>query len=277
MQKLIFKNTTEVFYHKSGFGLPVILLHGFGEDSSIWNECARELEKNCLLIRPELPGSGLSTFFTKENGNVSIEDYADIIYILLAHEKIEKCILLGHSMGGYITLAFAKKYGENLLAFGLINSTAYADGDAQKERRKKSIRIMEKYGPFEFLQQILPSLFADHFRETHRDLIEQYVEHAKKFQKETLIQYYRAMMLRPDNTAVLTQSKVPVLFVCGTDDTAAPLDDLLKQMHMPDISYIHILENTGHKSMFEAPEKLIRFIIEFKNGIENATAAEKTK
>lgn len=275
MQKLIFKNSAEVFYHKAGAGLPVILLHGFGEDSSIWNNCAGALEKNCLLIRPDIPGSGRSTIFFKQNSDVTIEDHADIIHAILVHEKIDQCIFLGHSMGGYIGLAFAKKYAENLLGFGLINSTAFADDDAQKERRKKSIRMIEKYGSFEFLHQILPALFAKHFRKTHQGFIKQYVENTKKFQSEALIQYYYAMMQRPDSTAVLQQSRVPVLFVCGTEDTAATLDDLLKQMHMPDISYIHILENTGHKSMFEAPEKLIQFIIEFINGIETFSETEK--
>ncbi len=261
MQKLIFNNNTEIFYHKTGNGLPVILLHGFGEDSRIWDKCREVLEKKCLLICPDLPGSGHSDMYI--NSEASIEDYADIIHALLVFEKIDKCIMLGHSMGGYITLAFAKKYPESLVGFGLINSTAFADTEQQQERRLKSIRMIERYGPHEFLRQILPPLFADAFRQTNRELVETFVENAKSFKKETLVQYYTAMMQRPDNTAVLQKSSVPVLFVCGTEDTAAPLEDLLKQMHMPDISYIHILENTGHKSMFEAPGKLTNFMLDF--------------
>ncbi len=274
MQKFIFNNITEIFYHKAGNGLPVILLHGFGEDSSIWNKCAEVLEKKCLLIYPDLPGSGRSGVYLQEKNEVSIDDYAEIIYALLVSEKIDKCIMLGHSMGGYITLAFAKKYPERLMGFGLINSTAFADTESQQERRLKSIRMIERYGPHEFLRQILPPLFADKFRESNRELIAAYVEKGKTFTEAVLVQYYRAMMQRPDNTVVLQKSSVPVLFVCGTEDTAAPLEDLLKQIHMPDISYIHILENTGHKSMFEAPEKLTSFILDFIDGIEKLTAPE---
>lgn len=274
MQKFIFNNSTEIFYHKTGNGIPVILLHGFGEDSSIWEKCAEVLEKNCMLIMPDLPGSGHSGIFIKDNGEVSIEDYADSIYALLIHEKIDQCIMLGHSMGGYITLAFAKKFPRKLLGFGLINSTAFADTELQQERRLKSIRMIERYGPHEFLRQILPPLFGDQFRESHRAMIAKYVENGKNFTTETLVQYYRAMMQRPDNMEVLEKSSVPVLFVCGTEDTAAPLEDLLKQIHMPDISYIHILENTGHKSMWEAPEKLTSFILDFISGIKKLTAPE---
>jgi len=274
MQKFIFNNSTEIFYHKTGNGIPVILLHGFGEDSSIWEKSAAMLEKDCMLIMPDLPGSGHSGLLTKTGSEVSIEDYADSVHALLIHEKIDRCIMLGHSMGGYITLAFAKKFIGKLLGFGLINSTAFADTESQQERRMKSIRMIERYGPHEFLRQILPPLFGEQFRENNRAMIAKYVENGKIFTTETLVQYYRAMMQRPDNTDVLEKSRVPVLFVCGTKDTAAPLEDLLKQIHMPDISYIHILENTGHKSMLEAPEKLASFILDFISGIKKLTASE---
>ncbi|MBS1730139.1 MAG: alpha/beta hydrolase [Bacteroidetes bacterium] len=266
MLKFIFKDKTTVYYSKAGSGFPVILLHGFGEDHRIWNQCAEALKKRYLLLLPDIPGSGKSSLLNNNFSDVSIETYADVVFELLVHEHINQCILLGHSMGGYITLAFAKKYPQKLAGFGLINSTAYADGNTQLEKRKKSIEIIQAYGPHAFLQQVLPALFAENFRETHKPFMEKYLADSKSFQGEALIQYYRAMMQRPDHTRVLQESKVPVLFVSGTDDAAAPLNDLLKQMYMPDISYIHILENGGHKSMFEAPEKLHAFIGDFIEG-----------
>ena len=71
--------------------------------------------------------------------------------------------------------------------------------------------------------------------------------------KQALQQYYYAMMQRPDRTHVLKNNKVPVLFVIGTEDIAAPLNDVLKQVHLPEIAYIYIIENIGHMSMLEAP------------------------
>lgn len=261
MPKFIFNNTTEIFYHKEGAGIPVILLHGFGEDSSIWDGAVPALTKYCLLLRPDIPGSGQSQKLEKEY--TTLEDYADIMHALLEEEKLEKCIFLGHSMGGYIALAFAKKYPEKLAGLGLINSTAFADDDSRREKRIKSIQMVLEYGPVEFLQKTLPGYFSPAFSETHGDFIRQYVEKAKGIAAETLIQYYSAMMQRPDNTAVLQNSTVPVLFICGTEDGAAPLEDMLKQVHLPKVSYIHLLKNIGHKSMFEAGEEMCQYIQQF--------------
>lgn len=261
MPKFIFKNTTEIFYHKEGAGNPVILLHGFGEDSSIWDGIVKDLAKHCLLIRPDIPGSGQSQKL--EGEGIRLEDFADVVHALLLVENIAKCIFLGHSMGGYIALAFAKKYPEMLAGFGLVNSTAFADDEGRREKRIQSIRMVEEYGSVEFLQKTLPGYFSAAFCAAHPDFIQQYVDKAKVIAAETLIQYYQAMMQRPDRTDVLQNSVVPVLFICGTEDGAAPLDDMLKQVHLPKISYIHILKNIGHKSMFEAREEMCHYLIEF--------------
>ncbi len=89
------------------------------------------------------------------------------------------------------------------------------------------------------------------------------IEEGKNFSSEALIQYYTAMMQRPDRTAVLTKSNVPVLFIIGSEDVAAPLDDLLKQVHLPKISYILIIQGVGHMSMMEKADELNNYLLEF--------------
>src|SRR5438094_5666134 len=101
--KFLWQNT-EIFYKVTGEGHPVVLLHGFAEDSNVWNEQVGFLQQYCRLIIPDLPGSGKSGVLQKDN--VTIGDYAIFVNALLQSENIDKCILLGHSMGGYITLAF---------------------------------------------------------------------------------------------------------------------------------------------------------------------------
>src|SRR5436190_17083669 len=117
------KHTTtdaEIYYNVEGEGFPVVLLHGFGEDSNIWNKQLALLKNHSKLIIADLPGSGLSTIAAGLNNEPSaIEFYADCIYNLLVAEKINKCIMLGHSMGGYITLCFAEKYQAMIKGFGL--------------------------------------------------------------------------------------------------------------------------------------------------------------
>ena len=262
MQKMFNHTTADVSYLIEGEGTPLVLLHGFAEDASVWNNQIDFLKKYCKLIVPHLPGSG-SSFFTNENDGSSIEEYAEVIYKLLLHEKIDSCIMLGHSMGGYITLAFAEKYSSMLRGFGFIHSTSFADSDEKKQNRLKGIAMMEEYGGYAFLKTTTPNLFASTFKKEHPDKIEALIEAGKTFSTKALQQYYKAMMNRPDRTDVLTNSNVPVLFVLGTDDVAAPMNDVLKQTHLPKISFIHVLENTGHMGMWENAAKVNDAMLEF--------------
>jgi pimeloyl-ACP methyl ester carboxylesterase len=256
----------EVFYKVIGEGTPVVLLHGFAEDSNIWNEQVLFLQKHCRLIIPDLPGSGRSGML--EKNNITIEDYAACINALLDNECIDRCILIGHSMGGYITLAFAEMYAEKLLAFGFVHSSAFADNEEKIASRKKGIEMMEEYGVFPFLKNTIPNLFSENYKKQHAERVSELIEQGKKFSKEALIQYYTAMMKRAGRTKVLEKSKVPVLFIIGSEDKAAPLDDLLQQVHLPKISYIHILQGCGHMSMWEKADELNNYLLGF---ISNAS------
>jgi pimeloyl-ACP methyl ester carboxylesterase len=259
-----YKNSN-LSYEVLGDGQAVVLLHGFGESGSIWNKQDEVLQKHCKLIIPDIPGSGNSAML--QGDNISMEDYADCINALLDEEKIETCIMLGHSMGGYITLAYAEKYANRLKAFGLVHSTAFADSEEKKANRKKGIELIQQYGGFSFLKNTTPNLFADTFKKEHPDEVAALIDEGKSFRDEALIQYYASMMNRPDKTEVLKQSKVPVLFIVGTEDVAAPLNDLLQQVHLPNESHFHLIEGVGHMSMLEAPERLNKDLLDFIKSI----------
>ncbi len=291
MQKSFSYQNAIISYTIEGRGKPVVLLHGFGEDSNVWKYQVAFLKEHCLLIIPDLPGSGKSSLLSlvpstrdgvrrlesEKNdqstpvsrlltpGYISINDYADCIKALLQHEKVPSCIMLGHSMGGYITLAFAEKYPSLLNGFGLVHSTAYADSEEKKLAREKGIATMEKYGSYPFLKNTIPNLFSKRFKELHADQVNKLIEASKDFSKEALQQYYRAMMLRPDRTSALLSNWLPVLFVMGTEDVAAPLDEVIKQASLPCISYIYVLQDTGHMGMWEAPEELNQQLLFFIN------------
>lgn len=266
MKKVISYQHSNISYSISGKGKTVVLLHGFGEDSQIFSSQKNELEKICCLIIPDIPGSGASEIlhFKKE---ILIEDYADAIKTILLFEKITSCIMLGHSMGGYITLHFAEKYPELLLAFGLIHSTALEDSIEKKIIRKKGIDIIGEYGAVHFLKNITPNLFAEDFRKNKFIKIQNLLNQTAYFNNTSLQQYLHAMMLRKDKTNILSSSKVPVLFILGTEDVATPLNDVLKQTYLPNCSYIHILENVGHMSMLEDEHNLNKFLLHFIESI----------
>ncbi len=252
-----------VAYRKTGKGRPVVLLHGFGEDGHIWDEQVAFLATYCLLIIPDLPGSGKSSMLTGEN--ITVDDYADCIHMLLQQEQIADCTMIGHSMGGYITLAFAEKYPLQLSGFGLVHSTAFADSAEKKQNRLKGIDFIEQYGGFAFLKAGIPNLFGEAFKANHPEKVDRLIAASVHFSKLALQQYYRIMMLRPDRTAVLKSNPLPVLFVMGTEDTAAPMNDVLQQVHLPNKSYIHVLTGVGHMGMWEDPDTLNRFLLDFIN------------
>ena len=263
MKQIIFKNK-KIFYRAEGKGKIVMLLHGFAEDGNIWNYQFKKLKENFLVITPDLPGSGLSEML---EGKIFIEDYADVVKAIadaeLINEKQNQFTLIGHSMGGYITLAFAEKYPELLNTFGLFHSTAYADDDAKKEIRRKGIEFIKNNGVDLFIKNTSANLFSEKTKKGKPGLIENLIDIAKYFSAEVLIQYYKAMIERPDRTNVLKSFKRPVLFIIGKNDNAVPLQASLEQCHMPSISHIRILQNSGHMGMWEEKREATAFLLDF--------------
>jgi pimeloyl-ACP methyl ester carboxylesterase len=127
--------------------------------------------------------------------------------------------------------------------------------------------MIEQYGGYPFVKNTTPNLFSTRFKAEHPDKINLLTEQGKEFTKQALQQYYTAMMNRPDRTNVLRNSKVPVLFIIGTEDVAAPMQDVLQQVHLPAVAFVHILKDTGHMSMWEAPAELNRYLLAFADEV----------
>lgn len=250
----------QVVYSVSGAGKPVMLVHGFAEDGNVWRHQVDFLQKHCQVIIPHLPGSGLSAFNVLLQG---MDDFADCLQAILQQEGIAKCIMLGHSMGGYITLAFAEKYGVHLSAFGFVHSTAFADSEEKKQNRLKGMKMMDEYGGYAFIKSTTPNLFSAGYKQQNGGEIESLIEEGRSFTIQALQQYYRAMMNRLDRTNVLSTSRIPVLFIAGTEDVAAPLNDILKQVHLPLVAFIYILQQTGHMGMWEATGEVNKYVLDF--------------
>jgi pimeloyl-ACP methyl ester carboxylesterase len=239
-------------YVKTGAGPAVILLHGFGEDHHIFNSTVTALEKTYTVYTPDLLGTGMSPINTFPS-NFSIEYVADSTAALIQHEKIENCILFGHSMGGYVTLAFAKKYPQYLKGFGLLHSTALPDTPIKIENRLRGITFIEKFGAATFLETTAPNLFGTYTQKNHPQLITEFIQSIPSFSNGALTSYYQAMMQRPDLTSVLETTPLPVLFILGDQDIAVALEDTLPQTKMPQTAYLYVLENCGHMGMLEQP------------------------
>jgi pimeloyl-ACP methyl ester carboxylesterase len=268
-----------LFYRDTGTGIAVVLLHGFAEDGATWDNLAGPLSAHCRLIIPDLPGSGRSSALpsprsaspsgsTPSAATPSIEDLAAAIASLLDNLGIDKCIMIGHSMGGYIALAFAEKYPDRLTALGLFHSTAYPDSEEKKAIRRKSIEFIRKNGADLFIRQSTPALFGQYTHQHHPQLIDAMIDRYIGFSPDTLIAWYQAMITRPDRTAVLRGFHGPVLFIIGEEDTIIPLQSSLEQSHLPSVSHIHLVKNAGHEGMHETPGPCNDILYDFINFVQ---------
>jgi pimeloyl-ACP methyl ester carboxylesterase len=259
MEKIISFQHKEIFYRVIGTGKPVVLVHGFGEDGEIWHNQVKFLREKFKLIIPDLPGSGHSAMID----DMSMEGMAEVILAIMNAEDCISCPVIGHSMGGYITLALAEKHPESLSAFGLFHSSAFADSDEKKANRQKGITFIQQHGAGEFLKTVTPNLFAPDSKEKIPEVIKDLLEQGNNFTPQSLVSYYHAMMQRPDRTNVLRKAAVPVLFIMGKYDNAVPMEDSLKQCHLPEKSYIHILAQSGHMGMLEEADRCNLILEEF--------------
>ena len=249
----------KIFYKKIGSGNAVLLVHGFGEAGNIWDHQIETLKNNYQVIIPDLPGTGQSELID----DISLEGMVEVLHDLIHELDIDSITILGHSMGGYITLAFVEKYYNHVHAFGLIHSSSYADNDEKIISRKKGIEHIKKHGAENFLTTTAANLFSTSTKETKPDVIKKYTDSLSQFSADSLIKYYEAMMARKDRTNILSNTHSPVLFIIGEHDQAVPPSDSLEQSHLPQISFIHMMSASGHMSMIEEPIKCNEAIAEF--------------
>ncbi|MEO6540982.1 MAG: alpha/beta hydrolase [Ferruginibacter sp.] len=276
--KYITYQSAKIFYRTIGKGKPVVLIHGFAEDGDIWKNQIEFLKDHLSneqagfqLIVPDLPGSGKSDLIK----DMSIEGLADAIKEILFLEvskvsptggDLEGAVLIGHSLGGYISLAFAEKYPNLLSSFALVHSSAFADNEEKKANRLKSIEFIKKNGAYEFLKATITGLYmCQDGSEPSDTYIKAQVEKSKAFTDEAIIQYYQAMVNRPDRIAVLKNFGKPILFIIGEHDNAVPFPQSMQQCYLPDRSHIHILRNTAHMGMLEETGKVNHALLHFIN------------
>lgn len=258
---------SKIHFTDTGKGFPIILLHGFGESSELWKFFQGHLSDQYRVIAPDLPGFGQSPL-PKEN--LSLSEVADTLHSWLQSLQIQECIMIGHSLGGYITLAFAQKYPDLLKGFGLFHSSAYADTDEKKENRKKTIAFIKKNGTSAFMETFIPALFYEENRSRLKPIVDQQIAIGKSTSVETLCTYLAAMASRPDHTALIQKYDKPVLMIIGENDSAVPFDKSQEQANLLKQPHIHILEKTGHMGMFEHERETLKYVKTFVEKVSRA-------
>lgn len=233
---------------KAGKGPAIVLLHGFLESSGIWRNFARRLSRTFTVIVIDLPGHGSSEC----SGDAqTMDEMAEAVHHVLKSLGITRCIMAGHSMGGYVTLAFAEKYPKLLRGFVLFHSHASADSPETMANRERTIALVER-DHHTFIKNFIPDLFDQRNVRKFTSEIATLKEIAGKTPKDGIISSIRGMKIRPDRQHVLLNSPVPVLFIIGKNDPRIPVSAILPQTLLPAHSEVLLLDHVGHMGFIEA-------------------------
>lgn len=245
-------------YKVTGQGSVVVLLHGFCEDLSLWNHIHDYLS-GYTVVSVDLPGFGKSELLTE----MTMNTMSDAVDELLQKLEIEKCVMIGHSLGGYVALDFAEKYATKLSGLGLFHSTVFEDSEEKKENRNKTFDFISKHGVANFANSFVGTLFYPENRGQFKSKIEELSEVVKNTSQEAVLQTTVAMRDRKSQEKTLKELKVPVLYLIGKEDQAVPLQKSLEQCYLPQNSVVHFYENVAHMGMFEERDKTNRAINNF--------------
>jgi pimeloyl-ACP methyl ester carboxylesterase len=257
--KFLYKNT-EVRYKDEGYGVPMVLLHGYLESLDIWESFANRLAGNYRVIRPDIPGHGKSGLM----GSVhTMQLMAESVKALLDKLSVNKCILIGHSMGGYITMAFVDAYPERLMGFSLFHSTPYADTDEKKTNRDREIDLVKKGKKDLIVHTNIPKSFANENIDKLKIEITRAIEIGRKTPDEGIIALLEGMKQRSDRSEVILKSHVPLLWIFGRKDNYINFEQAFDNARINNNSEKIILENSGHMGFIEEPEKSLQGIQSF--------------
>jgi len=246
---VLFKNSP-LFFTVEGAGPALVLLHGFLEDSNIFNTLVAELSKEFRTVCIDLPGHGQSGTLGYVH---TMEDMAEAVQTVLTELRITECVMVGHSMGGYVALAFAELYPASLLALGLFHSSATADSEAKKTDRQRAIDLVMR-NTDSFIAAAVPGLFAEGSKARLEEEIASLTARVQTFPSQGIVANLRGMMQRPDRTAVLYALDIPTLFIHGSEDPVIPTDAIRAQAaKVSDGTFVE-LKGVGHMGYLEAPD-----------------------
>ena len=226
----------------------LVLLHGFMENKTIWEDMEPHLAEKFQIIKIDLPGHGNSKIYEEIH---TMELMAEKVKELTDFLKLDKFHLLGHSMGGYVTLAFAVRFGDFLKSLTLFFSTYLADDAEKKVQREKSLRIIKEAFPA-YVNAGVPNLFNPN----EKDFLEGKIELAKNIALSTenagVIAAVKGMIKRTEKKSVLENFEGKILVISGKHDNAVNTDDLMRGL--PDRTNIktYILD-CGHNGHWEKP------------------------
>ncbi|WP_051359689.1 alpha/beta fold hydrolase [Adhaeribacter aquaticus] len=257
----IFKN---IVSDSGGNGKPIIFLHGFCESKKVWEQFIEPFKPEFRVVTVDLPGFGQNQDLRDD---YSMDSAAAEVHEIVEALGFEKATVIGHSMGGYVALAYAEKYSEFVNGLSLFHSTAFPDSEEKKEARNRTIEFIQKHGVGKFMDSFVAPLFFEGNRKQNEAAINLLIGLGKEASGEAIIGTVIGMRDRPDRTHVLRKANFPIQFIAGKQDTAVPFEQTLQLCPLPKIAHVLLLDQTGHMGMFEQKDITQNAVISFIRSI----------
>lgn len=256
MKQTQFKNT-QISYSDTGKGNVIVLLHGFLENKGMWDFYIPLFSKKNRVIAIDLLGHGESECLGYVH---TMEDHADAIHAVLSELRIRKAIFIGHSMGGYVALAFAELYSETIKGLVLLNSTARADSEERKKNRDRAVKAV-KQSFTNFISLSIGNLFSENNRDRLSVEIENVKKEALKTPLQGIIASLEGMKVRKDREVLLHLTPYPKLMFLGEKDPVLPYEETIQQLENTKVELVTFPD--GHMSYIENQQQLLILLINF--------------
>lgn len=256
MEKLEYKGI-KIGYSDQGKGTAVVLLHGFLENSTMWNPFIAELAMKNRIITVDLLGHGQTGCLGYVH---TIEEQAEIVQAVLNHLRLRKYILVGHSMGGYVALALAEMKPGNIKGLCLMNSTALADSKEKQKNRDRAIKAV-KHNKRTFIKAAIPGLFSENNKNIFKKEIAEITEEALQMPTQGVIAALEGMKIRKDRCKILKQGDYNKMIVIGKQDPALEYEPLIKHVKNTNVKVAEFPD--GHMSHVENKTEVFHTIRNF--------------
>ena len=247
----------DIFYKDEGSGAPVVLIHGFLENSSMWNDLIPHISKTHRVISIDLLGHGKSDCLGYIH---TMEDLAEAVEAVLNHSNIVSSTFIGHSLGGYVSLAYAEKHTDKVKGLCLMNSTAREDSPERKLNRDRAISAV-KQNYRTFVSMAVANLFALDNREKLSKEICFVKEEALKTPLQGIIATLEGMKIRKDRTTFFKEASFKKLQIIGKKDSVLNYESLIDETENTDIETVEFSD--GHMSHIENKKEFTYNIIRF--------------
>lgn len=250
-------NGFSVAYSDSGQGKPLVLIHAFPTDQRLW-QSQQPLTQHFRVITMDLPGFGRSS---PTNGElITMAQYADEIKKILNKLAIEHAIIGGESMGGYVALAFLKKYPNKVDGLILSNTQATADSPEMKIQRSATANEVLEHGTTQLIKNFMAKALSSSATQDTRNFLQGIVAQQDP---KAVVSALRGMALREDTSTVLADTHLPVLIISGEKDTVISPRQSQKMHRLAKSSKLVVLPKTGHLSNLEQPEEWNHAVIQY--------------